>query len=139
MREETADAVKTGSPLEGETIVRLSSKMMRYKREITMTTNKTEKHIADIEAAMAKGIKEENNFLLEGMISTTRGMIENVKKAKIALDECIYTYVEEVENIRVSHPNLKAECDMRLENASKDEVAYDDKVRKFNVDFVSSL
>ena len=57
--EGTADAVKTGSPWEGETIARLSSKMMRYKREITMTTNKTEKHIADIEAAMAKGIKEE--------------------------------------------------------------------------------
>ena len=137
--EGTADAVKTGSPWEGETIARLSSKMMRYKREITMTTNKTEKHIADIEAAMAKGIKEENNFLLEGMISTTRGMIENVKKAKIALDECIYSYVEEVENIRVSHPNLKAECDTRLENASKDEVVYDDKVRKFNGDFVEGF
>ena len=40
--EETADAVKTGSPLERETITRLSSKMMRYKREITMTCNKTE-------------------------------------------------------------------------------------------------
>ena len=51
----------------------------------------------------------------------------------------IYTYVEEMENIRVSHPNLKAECDTRLENASKDEVTYDDKVRQYNVDFVDGF
>ena len=63
-------------------------------------------------------------------------MNENVKKAKISLDKCINTYVEEVEKVRVSHPHLKAECDTRLENASNDEVTYDDKVRQFRLNFV---
>ena len=73
------------------------------------------------------------------MVSTARGMIENVKKAKSSLDECINSYLEEIENVRVSHPHLRAECDTRLENVSKDEVTYDDKVRQFNAEFVDGI
>ena len=52
------------------------------------------------------------------------------------MDELSTVMWKMLENISRSHPHLKAECDTRFKNASKDEVNYNGKLRKFSSEFV---
>ena len=101
----------TGSTAEeamtSPTITNLTSQMTRYKRDVTVSLKNAEKQIQQIKAAMEKGQRAESNMLLEGMIKTALGNLDNAKLAKSNLADAISQFIGEIESIRIRFPDAK--------------------------------
>ena len=135
----------TGSTAEealtSPTITNLTSQMTRYKRDVTVSLKNAEKQIQQIKAAMEKGQRAESNMLLEGMIKTALGNLDNAKLAKSNLADAISQFIGEIESIRIRFPNAKELCDGKLAAAEKDEENYQSKLDDFtasNIDFFAN-